>query len=454
MSLEEQLCNHIAACRYEDLPPEAIKAAKVSILDTIGSMLASTTNSDDCVKMAAFARQFGGTPESTVIGFGDRLPAPMAALVNGALCHPLDYDDVHELAKSHPTAQTLPAALAMAQRAGNVSGRDLITAVAVASDVALRIALAVDAGPTEHGWLGSAVYGPFGAAVAAGKVIGLSSEAMRHAIGMAFAQTGGSREMAEGCSLRGVRDGFSAKTGVVSALLAQQGLTGPGQFLEGRAGLYNLYFRGKYTPARLVNNLGKVYEGANVSYKVWPACRLTHTYIEALMTVMREQKLAAQDVKRVDTIVSKWGRELSEPAERRLRPPTPVAAGDSLPFTLGLAMVHQAVKIEHFTPERLTDPQVLDAAQKVVHRFDPALDPADMTPGDVTVTTKDGRVFNKRVEFAYGNPKNPLKKGGIEEKFADCARNSVVPISPGRVQELIDKILTLEDVPSVEMIIP
>lgn len=454
MSLEEQLCNHVSACRYEDLPPEAVQSAKFSILDTIGVMLASTTNSDDCVKMAAFARQFGGRPESTVIGFGDRLPAPMAALVNGALCHPLDYDDVHERAKSHPSAQTLPAALAVAQRVGSVSGRELITAVAVGADVALRIALAVDAGPTEHGWLGSAVYGPFGAAVAAGKIIGLPPDAMRHAIGMAFSQTGGSREMAEGCSLRGVRDGFSAKVGVVSALLAQQGLTGPGRFLEGRAGLYNLYFRGKYKPERLLKDLGSVYEGANVSYKLWPACRLTHTYIEALMTVMREQKLSSQDVDQVNIVVSKWGKELCEPADRRLRPQTSVAAGDSLPFTLGIAMVHQAVRIEHFAPEGLTDPRVLDAARKIVHRFDASLDPADMTPGDVTVKTGDGRVFNKRVEFAYGSPQNPLKKGGIEEKFVDCVRHSAVPMDTNRTQQLIDHILGLENVPSVEMVVP
>ena len=455
MSVEEQICNHIAQCRFENLPGEAVRAAKASILDTMGVMLASTTNSEDCVRMAELARELGGRPEATLIGFGDRVPSPMAALINGALCHPLDYDDTHEGAKSHPTSQTLPAALAVAQRIGGVSGRELITACAIGADVACRIALAVDAGPTEHGWLGSAVYGPFGAAIAAAKILNLSPAATSDAIGMAFSQTGGTREMAEGSSLRGVRDGFSGKTGVIAALLAQRGLTGPGRFLEGRAGLYNLYFSGKYKPDRLLKDLGSVYEGANVSFKLWPSCRLTHTYIEAIITTMQENKLHCEDIAGVDVIVSKWGKELSEPADRRLNPPTPVAAGDSMPFTLAIAMVHQSVRIEHFTgPDAIKDKRVLAAARKVHHQFDASLDPADMTPGDVTIRTVDGRQFHKRIPYAYGSPQNPLKKGGLEEKFLDCVTHSITPIKRERAESLIEKILNLETVASVEEIIP
>lgn len=454
MTLEEQLCRHLAACRYEDLPTEAVQAAKASILDTMGVMLASTTNSDDCVRMVELARDLGGKPESTVVGFGDRLPSPMAALINGALCHPLDYDDTHEGAKSHPTAQTLPAALAVAQRVGKVSGKDFITAVAAGADFALRVALAVDAGPTEHGWLGSAVYGPFGAAAAAGKILGLSADGLQNAIGMAYAQTGGTREMAEGSSLRGVRDGFSGKVGVLSALLAHQGLTGPGRFLEGRAGVYNLYFRGKYTRERLTQDLGKVFEGANVSFKLWPSCRLTHTYIEAVITLMREHKLGWEDVEQLDAIVSKWGKELSEPPERRLTPPTSVAAGDSLPFTLAVAMVHGNVKIEHYALAALKDERVLAAARRVKHVFDEKLDPKDMTPADITIRTRDGRTLKKRVPHAYGSPQNPLKKGGLEEKFLDCATHSVKPIGKDRAAQLIESMLGLEKLESIEAIIP
>ena len=454
MGIEEQICATLSQVRYEDLPEAAIRGVKSSILDTIGVMLVSSTASEDCIKMNELARELGGRPESTVIGFGDRLPAPMAALINGALCHPLDYDDVHEGAKNHSTAQTLPAALAMAQRKGKVNGRDLITALAVGGDFSCRIAMAVTAGPTEHGWLGSAVYGSFGAAAAAGKILGFSPAQMSNAIGMAYAQTGGSREMAEGTSLRGVRDGFTSKVGVMSALLAEKGLTGPGRFLEGKAGLYNLYFRGKYNPERLLHEFGKTFEVANVSYKIWPACRLTHTYVDAAISIMKEQKLSYEDVKEVHIDVSQWGKDLSEPAERRLIPKTGVEAGDSMQFTLGLAMVHQTVKIEHFTDTAIKDERVLSSAKKVTHHFKPELRAADMTPGDVTIKTIHGGEFRKRVEFAPGSPQNPLKEGALEEKFLDCLTYAAKPISRQRAQQLIDNIMNLEKQETVESIIP
>ncbi len=454
MSIEEKICAQLSAVRFEDLPEPAVRAVKSSILDTIGVMLVSSTASEDCVKINTLMRELGGRPESTVIGFGDRLPSPAAAFINGALCHPLDYDDVHEGAKNHSTAQTLPAALAVAQRKGNVTGRDLITALAVGGDFSCRVAMAVDAGPTEHGWLGSAVYGSFGASAAAGKILGFSPSQMSNAIGIAYAQTGGSREMAEGTSLRGVRDGITSKVGVMSALLAEKGLTGPGRFLEGKAGLYNLYFRGKYTPERLLHEFGKTFEVANVSYKIWPSCRLTHTYVEATTAIMKEQNLSWEDIKEVHVDVSQWGKDLSEPPARRLMPRSSVEAGDSMPFTLGIAMVHQTIKIEHFFEAGLKDERVLSSAKKIIHHFKPELRASDMTPGDVTIRTNRGAEFRKRVEFAPGSPQNPLKKGALEEKFLDCLRYSAKPITDQHAKDIIRDVLDLENQDSIECIIP
>ena len=130
----------------------------------------------------------------------------------------------------------------------------------------------------------------------------------------------------------------------------------------------------------------------------------------------------------------------------------PLAA---MPFTLAIAMVHQSVRIEHFTgPDAIKDKRVLAAARKVHHQFDASLDPADMTPGDVTIRTVDGRQFHKRIPYAYGSPQNPLKKGGLEEKFLDCVTHSITPIKRERAESLIEKILNLETVASVEEIIP
>lgn len=452
MSLERSISEHVAQCRYEDLPEAASLAARYSILDTLGVMLAATSLSEDCGRIAEFARECGGNAESSVIGFGDRLPAPAAALVNGALCHPLDFDDVHDEAKCHPAAESFPAALALAERVG-ASGKELLTAMAVGGDVAARIALSVDLGPGSHGWLGSAIYSHFGATAAAGKILGLSADQMSHAFGIAFCQTAGSHEMAEDCAYRGVRDGFAQKVGVVSAMLAQRGVTGPSAFLEGKAGLYRQYFQARYTPERLVRDLGSVFEAANVSYKLWPSCRLTHNYIQSLLAILDENGLAAEDVEQVAVVVSEWGQVLCEPESYRLQPTTAMGAKDSMQFTLGAVLAHRSVRMEHFEPAGLEDAAILKAARKVVYTFDPGLDPAGMSPGDVRVRTRDGREVHKVVEFLYGSPRNPIEFKDLEGKFRDCVSHAARPLAAGRADKLVADVLDLDRAASVDCLI-
>ena len=453
MTIETALCEHLTSCRYEDLPPEIVLAAKNSILDTLGVILAATTHSHDCQEIAALARDIGGKPESSVLGFGDRVPAMMAALVNGSLAHLLDFDDTHEGAKTHPTSVTLPAALAIAQHKGGVTGRELLTAVAVASDVVIRLGMAIDLGPTEHGWLGTAVYGYLGGAAAAGKILGLSPAQMGNALGIAFAQAGGSREIASGCSLRGIRDGFSQKTGVLSAQLAQRGITGPARFLEGKSGLYNLYFKGKYSTERLTADLGRRFEGSRISYKIWPSCRLSHTYLESLFRILDEHKLFTDDVESVEVVVSTWGKSLCEPPEQRLNPDNADTAKDSIPFTLGIALAHREVGIKHYMQAALTDPNTLAAARKVRYRFEPSLNPAAMSPGDVRVTTRHGTVFHKVVTSVYGSPENPIRQADLEAKFRDCVTHCVTPVASDAVENVISRVRDLENLPSVDMIV-
>lgn len=449
-TLERTISSHVAACGFEDLPPAAVEAAKYSILDTIGVMLAATTNCEDCTRIVSTCRTFGGTPQSSVIGYGDRLPAPMAALANGALCHPLDFDDTHEGSKCHSSASTLPAALALAQALGNVGGREFVTAIAVASDVVCRIAEAVELGPTEHGWLGTAIYGHFGGAAAAARILGLDAEQTAHALGIVLCQTAGSREMAVDSSYRGIRDGFPQKAAVMAALLAKEGMTGPSRFLTGKYGLYNLYFKGRFSPEVLLDGLGREFEGANVSFKLWPACKLTHNYIDALFGILDENGLADGDVAEVSLRVSTWGRTLSEPIAERRRPRSEITARDSIPFTLGVALARRGVRIEDFQLASLSDATVCAAADRITYVFDPDLDPAEMSPGDVTVRTTDGRTFQKTVRHVYGSPQNPISREDLVQKFRDCAAHSCTPIAPDRIERAIETILDLENRGSIE----
>lgn len=447
MTMEATLSHHVVGTRFEDIPPAAIAAAKRSILDTLGVMLAASGLSEEANEFESLSREFGGTEEGTIVGYSKRLPSHMAALVNGALCHPLDFDDTHEDAPCHPTAETLPAALAAAERLGTTSGAELLAAVALATDVVCRIGIAVDTGPTEHGWLPAAVYGYFGAAAAAGRILKLSPEQMQHAFGIVYGQTAGSHEMSRGNgSYRGVRDAFSQHAGLLSALLAQRGITGPTSFLEGVEGLYPLYFKGRYTPSKVLSNLGKLFEGCNVSHKPWPACRLFHPYIDAILQLQREMSIADADVDTVEVQVSGWNMMLSEPREDRLAPKSAMDAKYSLLFTLGIALAHGEVKIEHYLPAALTDAHTISAAKKVCCVLDPSLPNSGITRGALAVNLKSGHRLVKAVEHAYGSRQHPMSDAAIEEKFRDCARYARGQLGADAIEAIIQGVWHLEHV--------
>lgn len=449
-SLEELVASHIAGFSYDDLPADAVRAAKRSILDTLGVMYAATTTSDDARLLVDWARSNGGAEQCTVVGFGHRLPAAMAAFANGALGHPLDFDDTHEPSICHPTAAVLPAALAAAEVTQGVTGKDLIAAVALSTDLVCRLGVALDVAPPQHGWLTSVTCGYFGAAASAGRILRLTPQELMSAFGIALCQIGGSQEMGRGQSgVRGIRDAFTQQVGLTSALLAKTGLRGPETFLEGIGGFFNQYFDGRCSPSRFADRLGSVFEGVNVSYKAWPCCRLTHTYVGSLVNLMKEHGLKHQDIRDVRVVVNNFSRGNCEPLEQRRTPNNPMFAKYSIPFVLGVAMVKGNIEIEDFEDSHLGEPDVLSAAAKVNYVVDPSLPEGDFSAGDVEVTLLDGRKLHRVEPFAFGNPQNPMNDDDFAHKFLSCMKHAVNAPSAADVEELSMFVSNLERADSI-----
>lgn len=447
---EVALARHIARTGFADLPADAVAAAKKSILDSLGIMLATTTTSQDARILVDMVRDAGGAEEATVLGFGFKVPAAAAAFANGALGHPLDFDDAHETSLTHPASAVLPAALAAAEITPGTTGRDLLTAVVVATDLVCRIGLAIDASAAKHGWMTSVSCGYFGAVAAAGKIMGLSEAQLLDAFGIALCQVGGSREMGQGESgVRGIRDAFTQQVGMSAVLLAKRGLHGPHSFLEGKHGFFNQYFGGQYTPARLTRDLGQVFEGASVSYKAWPCCRLAHTYIGSLLNLMDEHALKADDIREVRAVVSGFSRGLCEPLDRRRAPDTPIYAKYSIPFALGVALARRDVGIADFEPDQLGEASVLRASAKVNYVLDETIPDDGFSPGDIEVVLQDGRRLSRVETHALGSPQNPMTEQDLIAKFRKCVAHSVTPMSGAAVDALIGFVLDLENASSL-----
>lgn len=453
MNESQVLARNIADIRYEDIPGLAIDAAKRSFLDALGVTLAASTLGDGCRAFVDLAMAEGGVQESTILGFGAKAPAVMAAFANGSMAHALDFEDVHDGAPVHPNAATIPAALAVAESIGGVSGRRFLTAIVLGCDLTCRLGLALKENPLESGWYIPPIIGAFGAAAAACKLLGLRSDRIVDAFSLTLCQATCSAELTVSprSVIRSVRDAFSAKAGVLSALLAQRGVTGFDRPIEGEAGLFSLYSRGNYDPMLLINELGQSFEGANVSIKPWPSCRGTHAYIEAVLHILSESSLIPSKVVRINVVVSPVNKMLCEPRESRKSPATAIDAKFSIPFVLATALLHGGVNLRHFTPRALADREVLEMARKVNYEVDAGLALKGAVRGSVEIVTTDA-TLSRSVDLPYGHPQNPVSQEALVAKFMDCAKHAVRRTPKERLTEIVELIWNLEEVEDIREI--
>lgn len=454
--LASVFAGHIAATGYEHIPQQAAEAAKNSILDTLGVILGASGTVPQCRELAALVTEAGGKAESTIFGFGGKVPAWMAAFTNGAMGHGLDYDDLHSRVAVHTGSCVVPAALATAERMGGASGKNLIAAVALGTDMSCRLALGVK---WEHDWHLSTIFGSPACAAASGKLLGLGPRELLNAFGIALCQGACPMEVnfGVGSDLRASYPAFPAKAGVLSACMAQRGIDGPHNSLEGKAGLYAVYFKGKYDRHVVAANLGTHFEGSNVVFKVWPACSATHVYIDATLRLVMSHDIRPEDIQQITILLyGGAGKNLCEPLEGRRTPTSILDAKFSLPFTVALAATRRKVVIGDYSQDGLKDRHVLDMAQKVVPKIVPneGRDSTSglTTRGTVEIETKDGQLYRETVEAANGLPRNPVSREDLASKFIDCARYSAKPLPRGNAERIVELVMDLEDVADVRAI--
>jgi len=454
------LAANIANVKYEDIPGDVVDVTKKTILDTLGTIIGGSGAGAGTKEIAELVKEGGGKEESSIIGHGAKTNAWMAAFANGAMAHALDYDNVHDDAFTHPSTSTVPSALAVAERVGRVNGKDFITAIALGDDLHCRLAYSLSrpGNPSIQGaWMPPLALGGFAAAAVSAKLLGLDQEKIVDAFGIALNRTGGSLEIIlDPGLLRGLYAAFPAITGVLAALMAERGIPGIKTCFEGRAGLYNVYFRGVYDRASLTKGLGEVFEGASVSFKPWPSCRFTNPYIDATLQIVRDKDLRPEDV--VEIVVGYEAenvRNCCEPLEVRRNPLTPPDAKLSIPFTVAVAIARKKIEIADFSPDSIREPDLLRLAQRVISKYDPQLksDSKTMLPATVEIKTKDGRVYSKRVDLVYGHPKNPMSWEDLIQKFRDCSSYSAKPIPKENIDQVIENIIRLEGVRDMREIV-
>ena len=449
------LVRNILNTDYHKLPAEAVLAAKRSILDTLGTTLAGST-SEGIDMVHELIHDWGGKKESTLIAFGEKVPALNAAFINATMGHARDYDDSHFLAVAHSGVCVLPAALAVAERRGKTSGKELITAVALGIDLMNRLGISVGLKSAAHGWHNTSVWGIFGATAACGKILKLNEEKLINAIGIAYSQASGTAQcMRDGALTKRMQPGFAAKAAVLSSLLAEKGYTGSRDSLEGESGLFRVYHGGKYDRTLLVAELGKYFEVCNLKFKAYPSCGLTHNAITAALELVNQYQIKPEDVDKITVAVGESVYSMvCLPLETKQRPPVIVHAQFSLPYSVARAFVYRKVCLNDFTPDAIRDPAVLEISRKIEPKLVPELTRQKGFDSVILeVQTLGGKKYSKRVDVLKGSLDDPITNEELAEKFKDCASHSVKPIKKQKIDKAAELILNIDTVDDIRDVV-
>jgi 2-methylcitrate dehydratase PrpD len=413
----ELLAANVLDTRFEDFDQATLDNAKSRIIDVIGCLIAGA-NADGNSALVDLVRGWGGKKEATVLVHDGKVPAHNAAMVNSIMARSFDFEALIPVINgisipSHISGTTVMTAISLGETTG-INGKELITALLVGDDVAIRVLGASDFRIT-GGWDNTGTVNTMGATAIAGRLLGLNRRQMRNAFGIAINQLAGSfQSIWDGTTAFKLPQGLSARNGIFSAQLAKAGWTGPEDALLSNFGYYKLYTQGCVNPEILTKDLGKKYYTESI-FKPYPSCRASHPGIDCALALVAKHDIKAEDIEEAVLHVSQ------EVVDSFLGQPFKIGdfphgkAAFNYRYLTACALLRRSVKPEHFSVESMRDPQISTLVDKV--RL-VGLTGEPMRNAKFQVKMKDGRELSESTDTPKGDPlTNPMSKGEIIAKF-------------------------------------
>lgn len=443
----ERFACFAANLTLDAVPDEVLEHAKMCLLDAVGIAFASTTfdfahrTASGLRMVAGLDGAGGGVP---VIGMGLALPIRDAILMNGTLVHGLDFDDTHSGSVVHATASAFPVAFAHAL-ANRSSGAEMLCAYLIAVETDARIGALAGGQWQKRGHHPTGMIAAYGAALAAGRLLGLGEAQLVRAQGIVHSMAAGNLEfLSDGDWTKRLHPGWAGVCGTTAAGLAGSGFLGPKRPYEGRYGVFKLHL-GPETDidaSGLGGDLGARWELLDVAFKPYPACHFNHAFADAALTLLRQHDINPARIKAVVCGIHEQQIDVvCEPIDDKRRPRSDYEAQFSLPFVVAAALVKGRFTLDELDAAALSDVRVLELAQRIDYEVDPASAYPSAFSGTVTITLDDGREFVHREPVNRGARGNPLSPEAVTEKFF---ANACRAISRTRAETIAEEIQTLE----------
>ena len=446
MGIALELAKNVKSVTFQDLPQDIVHQTKRLVLDTLGCAIGGYASEASQV-IQEVVKELGHPEEATVFGSGLRTSCLNAALANGAMVRYLEYNDTAFILQGetyrtgyHPS-EVIPPILALGERQ-HLSGEDVITTINLGYDLSLAfLEGVVGPGMEKRGWNGD-TRGAFIMPLVAGKILGLTEEQMQNAVGISgscHAVFGILDTPAEEYTMtKNIRFPMMSYGGILAAMLAQKGFTGPGSMIEGHDGFIEVIMNGDYDLDRLRNVKGK-FAIRETCIKSIIADFSSHGHLTATLTLVREHDIRPEDVAEVRVTTSKRCAEhTGDPVKKY--PKNKETADHSSYYLTAIAIIDRQIGPDQFTPEKYNDSRVRELIDKVILKGDPSLD--KVRPAGISeITTKKGEKYSFRVDYPRGHAHNPMTDEEVVDKFTSMASRYM---SDEYVKQVIDTVFELE----------
>ena len=434
--------------KYEDLPDYAVAHAKTLTLDVLASMV-GTRNIITSQIARETAEELGGPAEATIVGSAQKVAVPNAAFANAIQCYGYDFVDDHNESNAHPSPATYPVSFATAEFEKK-SGKEFIEAVCLGNEVVCRLGTAYLGDMYYQGFHPTSTCGTMGAAISAGKLMGLDEQQMVYVQGIAGSMVAGLMAWnSEGSFTKRLQAGHPAMNAVIAARLAKKGFNGPSDIYEGKDGLLHAYsYRDHYDSKYLTEGLGEKWEFASSSIKVYPCCRYSGGHLDACLELVNKYHPDPEKIAAIHIRSSKYTmRLLAE--KRKWHPHNIVDLQFSMPYQAAIALRNGQVTVDEFDVKYIDDPTV----QRLISVTDVVEDPVfeerypEHYSSAVQIVMDDGTSYEATVDDPKGDWRNPVTFEDVKNKFRQLANR--VYTDPARTEAIITYVEHLEEQPDL-----
>jgi 2-methylcitrate dehydratase PrpD len=414
-----KLASFVSDLKYEKLSLNVIQKTKETIIDFIAALLAGCHwDSVLSQKLIELIISNGGSQEATIIGHGIKVPVVNAAMCNSVLSHVVELDDGHRVARGHPGTVVVSPALAMSEYLHS-NGRELITAIVAGYDVLIRVASSMNPSHLERGFHTTGTCGTLAAAAVAAKLYKLNDEETANALGLAGTQAAGLLEVTiDGQMAKPLHPGKSAYAGVLSAMMAKNGVQGPKTIIEGAKGFARA-MSDECDYELMLKDLNKVFHISDCYIKPYPSCRHTHPPVDAAISLLKESKFDNDDIKNI--LIRTYPAAISHTG-KIFKPKTPEEAKFSIPYCVCAALVKGKFGLNELEVDCLNNELINILSDKVIIEPDQNLESkSPKTRGaEVSIIFKNGDKLFKRIGLPKGEVENPVSIDDLINKFAYC----------------------------------